>query len=40
MGSEGERRGSKAAPVSSAGGRYAIRVEGHLGDPWSEWLGG
>jgi hypothetical protein len=36
MGTEGDREGPKQ--TSSPLCRYAIRVEGHLGAHWSEWL--
>jgi hypothetical protein len=34
------RRQQGAAPASSPGTQYAIRVEGHLDAHWSEWLEG
>jgi hypothetical protein len=34
------RRQQGAAPTSTPGPRYAIRVEGHLDAHWSEWLEG
>ena len=40
MGSEGDRESSHGASASSAGFRYAIRVQGHLDAHWSEWLDG
>ena len=36
----GEEERGVPAPVSFAGTRYAIRVQGHLDAHWSEWLGG
>jgi hypothetical protein len=38
--SAGARRQQGAAPGSSPGSRYAIRVEGLLDAYWSEWLEG
>jgi len=40
MGSGGERELPEAGSASASGNRYAIRVEGHLGNHRSEWLGG
>ena len=40
MGAEDDRKQPQRTPISSAGTRYAIRVQGHLDPDWSEWLEG
>jgi hypothetical protein len=37
---DNEERAQGAAPDSTPGYRYAIRVEGLLDDHWSQWLDG